>query len=64
MSACNKRVIKAVFINIAENKAIVIPNVSFVIVGYLENLPKALNSSFKKKFTIITVIAVAKVNIV
>lgn len=64
ISACNNKVIKAVLTNIAENREIVIPKVSLVMVGYLENLPKALNNNFNKKFTIITIKAVATVKMV
>lgn len=47
----------------AANREMVIPMVSLVIVGYLENLPRDLNKILSKKFTTITVTAVAKVMI-
>lgn len=60
ISAYKSKVIMAVFTNIATNKKTVIPKVSFVKVVYLENLPRALKRILSRKFTKITITAVAK----
>lgn len=64
ISAYSNNVIIAVLTNMAANNDKVIPIVSFVIVLYLENFPRAFKRILSKKFTIIIIKAVAILMIV